>query len=59
MIRVQPAAIIELRDLLASIDRRLASVDGQLSSIDRRLAGIERHLGISSEEPPEPEESAR
>jgi ATP-dependent Clp protease ATP-binding subunit ClpA len=59
MIRVQPAAITELRDLLASIDRRLASVDGRLASIDRRLAGIERRLGISGEEPAEPEESAQ
>jgi hypothetical protein len=52
MFAVQPRAIAELRDLLAS-------VDGRLASIDRRLAGIERHLGISSEEPQEPEESAQ
>jgi ATP-dependent Clp protease ATP-binding subunit ClpC len=44
MIRVQSATIVELRHLLWSIDRR--------------LAGIERYLGISAEEPQEPEEPA-
>ena len=47
--RVRGVALSEVRDLLASIDRRLSAMEGHLSA-------IERHLGIAAA-PDEPEDS--